>query len=145
MRPNSIVQFERFYLGALVVGLVNAALTWSQTQAMLADPALNPAGLGTGFILTTMAFSIAIPLLLWYFIAKRGSNIAKWILVVLFGIGLIGMLFTMGGAAAPSGIGLILTLVTTVMQGYAIFMLFKPDAVAWLDGRGGPTNPDTFR
>jgi F0F1-type ATP synthase membrane subunit c/vacuolar-type H+-ATPase subunit K len=145
MRPASIILFERLYLGAIGIGLINAALSWSQTQAMMANPEVNPAGFGTGFILTTMAFSVAIPLLLWYFIARRGSNIAKWILVVLFGIGLIMMLATLGGAAAPSGLSLIITLVITALQGVAIFMLFKPDAVAWLSSGTGPTNPDTFR
>lgn len=144
MRPHSIVQFERFYLGALVVGLVNSALQWNHTQDMLAnDPAMQAAGLGSGFLISTMVIGLAIPLLLWYFIAKRGSNIAKWILVVLFGLGLIGLLMTFNNPMMPGGIAFILSIVSVAMQAYAVLMLFKPDAVAWLTGRG-PTNPDTF-
>jgi hypothetical protein len=145
MRPASIVQFERFYLGAMGVGLINNVLSWNQTQAMMADPALNPAGFGSGFQLGIMAISIAISLLLWYFIAKRGSNIAKWILVVLFGIGLIGILMSLSTMMAMGPIAMVLSLVGFAMQAYAVFMLFKPDAVAWLEGGAGPTNPDTFR
>lgn len=134
MRPESIVMFERLYLGALAVAVVNFALTWNSTQEYMAnDPAVAAAGLGNGFLISTMLLSFAIPLLLWYFIAKRGSNIAKWILVVLFGFGLISMIFSFGTMMAMSGpIGLIGALLTTALQAGAVYMLFKPDAVEWL-------------
>ncbi len=134
MRPESIIMFERLYLGALVVGLVNAVINWSSTQAYMAnDPAVAASGLGSGFLISTMLIGFAIPLLLWYFIAKRGSNIAKWVLVVLFVLGLISMLFSFGAMLAMNGtIGLVGALLTTVLQAAAVYMLFKPDAVAWL-------------
>lgn len=146
MRPESIVNFERFYLGALVVGLINFVISWGSMQEMMtSDPAVAAAGLGTGFLVTTAGFSLLIPLILWYFIARRGSNIAKWILVVLFALGLV---FTipalLGSTPVPGGtIGLVLTLVTLAMQAYAVYMLFKPDAVAWLKGEG-PVDPGAF-
>lgn len=144
MRPASIIQFERFYLGALAIGLGNSALTWNKAQDMLAnDPNMAAVGLGSGFLISTMVIGLAIPLLLWYFVAKRGSNIAKWILVVLFGLGLIGILMSLASPMLGT-LSLVMTLITTAMQGYAVFMLFKPDAVAWLTGDNGPPNPDTF-
>ncbi len=134
MRPESIVMFERLYLGALALGVVNLALSWSSTQEYMAnDPAVAAAGLGSGFFISTTLMGFAIPLLLWYFIAKRGSNIAKWILVVLFGFGLISMLFSFSTMMAMRGtIGLIGVLLLTALQAGAVYMLFKPDAVAWL-------------
>lgn len=144
MRPTSIVQFERFYLGALVVGVINNILNWSRSTEMLNDPSVQAAGLGSGFLVSTMVIGLIIPLLLWYFIAKRGSNIAKWILVVLFGLGLIGVLVSFSAMRAMGTIATVLGLLALAMQGYAVFMLFKPDAVAWLTGGSGPTNPDTF-
>jgi hypothetical protein len=146
MRPTSIVQFERFYLGALVVGLVNNALNWSRTQAMLAaDPnvAAAGAGFGSGFMMVTIVASLAISLLLWYFVAKRGSNIAKWIVTVLTGLGLISVLFSIGTMLSMGILATALGLVALGMQVYAVYMLFRPDAVAWLEGKG-PTNTDIF-
>ncbi len=134
MRPESIIKFERLYLGALVVGVVNAVLSWSSTQAYMAnDPALAASGLGSGFLISTIVIGFAIPLLLWYFIAKRGSNIAKWILVVLFGLGLISMVLSFSTMMAMNGtIGVIGALLTTALQAGAVYMLFQPDAAEWL-------------
>lgn len=144
MRPTSIINFERFYLGALALGVVNSAMSWSQAQEMLtADPNIAAAGLGSGFLITTMAIGIIIPLLLWYFIARRGSNIAKWILVVLFGIGLLGLLASFANPLTPGGLTMVLSLATTALQAYAVYLLFQADAVAWLTG-AGPVDPDAF-
>lgn len=136
MRPDSIIKFERFYLGALAVGVVNAALGWGATQEYMAkDPAVAAAGLGSGFLISTMVIGFAIPLLLWYFIAKRGSNIAKWILVALFAFGLLGLVFSFNQTLAIHGaMGLVFGLIAFVLQAAAVFMLFKPDAVEWLTG-----------
>ncbi len=144
MRPASIVTFERFYLGAIVLGLVNNAVNWSQTQEIMASsPEVAAAGLGTGFLVTTMLIGLAIPLLLWYFITRRASNIAKWILVVLFAIGLIGLLMSFTSPLMPGGLAMALGLISVALQAYAVYMLFRPDAVAWLSG-SGPVDPGTF-
>lgn len=144
MRPTSITTFERFYLGALVVGLINNVLNWSQATAVLNDPSVQAAGLGTGFLVSTMVIGLAIPLLLWYFITRRASNIAKWILVVLFGFGLIGVLMSFSAMMAMGTLPMVLGLIALALQAYAVFMLFKPDAVAWLNAGGGGVDPNTF-
>lgn len=146
MRPESIVSFERFYLGGVVVGLVNTMLTWGDMQAELAsDPAIAEAGWGTGFMVASVAFTFLIQLLFWYLIARRGSNIAKWVMTVLF---VLGLVFTvpmlMGMAPMPGGTtALVLSLAITILQGIAIYFLFRPDAVAWLKGET-KVDPGTF-
>ncbi len=144
MRPTSITTFERFYLGALVIGLINNVLNWSQATAVLNDPSVQAAGLGTGFLVSTMVIGLAIPLLLWYFITRRASNIAKWILVVLFAFGLIGVLMSFSAMMAMGTLPMVLGLIALALQAYAVFMLFKPDAVAWLNAGGGGVDPNTF-
>jgi hypothetical protein len=70
-RPNSIIWFERVFLGSLLLGLVNSVLTWSSMTAQMA--ATPGAGmLGSNFLIGSMAIGIIINLLLWYFIARRG-------------------------------------------------------------------------
>ena len=91
MRPTSIVLFERLFLLSLAIALVNGFLQYDALVAQVGnDPALAQLGWGSGAILVVMAISLLIPLLLWYFIARRASNIAKWILVVMT---LLGLLF----------------------------------------------------
>ena len=144
MRPASIVNFERLYLGALVVGLINTVLTF---EATLAEVRAQPGAetMGSTIFYISLAIGFLIPVLLWYFVARRASVVAKWIVVVLFLVGIAGFLIGISQPTAPNGIALILGIVSMLMQAGAVWMLFRPDAKAWFaDGRGGP-DPEVFR
>lgn len=134
MRPQSILNFEKLYLGSLVIGVINYALSYDQVMADLqSDPAVAELGLASsGFVLAMAAFGWGISLLFWYFIARRASNIAKWILVVITAIGLLAIPGTLSELA---GLALVLTLLTTVVQLVAIAMLFRADAKRWLENK----------
>lgn len=129
-RPLSIVNFERCYLGALIVGAVNAALNW---QRYLEMPAVQQAqaSIGGWYLPATTGLGFLIPLLLWYFAARRASVVAKWIVVVLFGLGAFGLLagFLLGTMAA--GLGGVLSVVAFVLNAVAVWLLFQPDARVW--------------
>ena len=130
MRPASIVNFERLYLAAIAIGLVNTILSWDRSVAMLASqPGMD---FGPGFLVGTVVAGLIIQLLLWYFIARRGSSVAKWVLVLLFVLGLIFV------ATSPpiGGIATILGVVTLLLDLAAIWMLFRPDARSWCAGGG---------
>jgi isoprenylcysteine carboxyl methyltransferase (ICMT) family protein YpbQ len=144
MRPESIVNFERFYVAGIVVGLVNTAVSWNDMKAEIASDAAV-AGMGNGVLVATVGFTFLIQLLFWYLIARCASNIAKWIMIVLFVVGLLFIIPMLFGSIPVSGgtIGLLFTIAITVLQGYAIYFLFKPDAVAWLKGEG-PVDPNAF-
>ncbi len=144
MRPESIVNFERFYVAGIVVGLINTVVSWNDMQAEVASDAAV-AHMGTGVLVATVGFTFLIQLLFWYLIARRASNIAKWIMIVLFVVGLLFIIPMLFGSIPVSGgtIGLLFTLAITALQGYAIYFLFKPDAVAWLKGEG-PVDPNAF-
>jgi glucan phosphoethanolaminetransferase (alkaline phosphatase superfamily) len=144
MRPASIVNFERLYLGALALGVANTILSWDQALASIrAQP--NSAVLGPNFLLITAVAGVLIQLLLWYFIARRASVVAKWIFVVLFVIGLVAFVAGLARTGFPGGVEGILGVLTMLMQVAAVWMLFRPDANAWFsDGRGGP-DPEVVR
>lgn len=130
MRPNSIILFERLFLGSLVIGIINAYLSWDTTMdALAADP--NTAGLGAGFTYGVLAFSFGTNLLLWFLVARKASKVAKWILIVFFGIGLIAMPSSLGTLSPLSAA---VAVVITVMQGVGLFMLFRPEAKKWFAG-----------
>ena len=147
LRPLSIINFERCYLGALLIGLINSFIT---IPAMLRTPQLAQASatLGTGFLYITATVGILITLLLWYFAARRASIVAKWIIVVFFAIGALGMIRNLAtgfrGIVGP--LPAVLSIVGFVLQAVAVYLLFKPDAKAWFADRGRAVNVgDTFR
>ena len=146
MRPKSIELFEKVYLGAIAVGLVNTFLSWSQVSAMLNDPRMKAVGMGSGTLMFGLVVGILIPLLLWYFIARRASNVAKWIYVALTALGLFGFLSSLANPLVPKGLVTVLGLTAVGLQVYGAWLLFRPDAMAWLESKGanGPGDPTTF-
>lgn len=143
MRPASITKFDQLYLGAMALGIANTVLNYDNTMAQLeADPAVAAAGMaGPGFMLAATAFGFAISLLLWFFISRRASNIAKWILLVLT---LIGTLMMPLGLAAVPLVQAVIAVAITVMQIAALWFLFRPDAKAWFEHGPGGMDPAAF-
>lgn len=134
MRPDSIILFERLYLGALALGLVNLFVSWDRSIALMtSDPGAAALGDPATFILVVFVISFGVSLTLWYFAARRRSRVAKWILTVLFVLGL----FSLPGSIAQgvfSGIGGLFAAAAWLLQAVALFMLFRPDSNAWFRG-----------
>ncbi|KQM85278.1 hypothetical protein ASE67_12630 [Sphingomonas sp. Leaf23] len=133
MRPSSIIRFDRLYLASIAVGLIGNVIEWPLTMARLAE---NPDTAALGSTATVaaggmIAVGVLIALLLWFFIAQRGSTVAKWILVAftVFAIGSLAVGFSSGAVILDAG-G-ILRLVAVALQTAAVVFLFRPDAAAW--------------
>ncbi len=133
MRPNSIVQFDRFYLGSLVLAVINSALSMQDT---LSDPRIASSGLGLGFLVGVQVFSFALILLLWFFISRNASNLAKWILTVLTVVGVLMTIPTLPTLAGRGLLGTAAVVVITGLQIVAVVFLFRPDAKAWFARKG---------
>lgn len=142
-KPDSIVLFDRLFLGSMALGILNFVFEWSKTKAALVNsPEIAAAGLGTGFIIATFVGGMILNLIIWYFISARASKIAKWIFTVFFVVGLLFILTSLNNPLGPKGIALAGTLVITALQGAATYMLFRPDAIAWFDSKH--VDPGTF-
>ena len=142
-KPDSIIFFDRLFLGGLVLGVLNFMFAWSDTSAKLtSSPEFAATGFGTGFLIASFAIGMIINLIIWYFISAKASKIAKWILVVFFALGLLSMLSNLQNPLGPQGLSLAVALVITVIQGAAVYMLFRPDSIAWFNR--APVDPDTF-
>ena len=152
MRPRSIIWFERFFLASLLLSLLNTGLSFGTLMALLnADPIIGGTGYAEVAMIATAGIRFGIQLLLWFLIARKASNIAKWILVALTVLGIASLipsiwmlmeyelttLMEEGGAVT-----LTVTFLITVLQIAAIFYLFRPDAKAWLES-SGKTAPDS--
>ena len=146
MRPQSIELFEKVFLGSIALGLVNTALSWGALTASLQGAGNPAATMGPSLMIFSIALSLVISLLLWFFIARRASNVAKWIYVVITAIGVFGVLSSLANPLMPKGLTMIGGFVATGLQVFAAWLLFKPDAVAWLESKGatGPGDPSTF-
>lgn len=144
-KPDSIIWFDRLFLGSMVLGALNFIFGWNALSAKItASPEFAATGFGTGFILVSAVIGMIINLIFWYFVSARGSKVAKWILTVFFAIGLLSIVNNLNNPLGPQGIQLVVTLIITVAQGAAIYMLFRPDSAAWFS-RKPPVDPDTFR
>lgn len=141
-RPQSIIWFERCFLGAIGIGLVNSALNWSKIQAAV-DATPGATALPSGFMAGTIIAGLIINLLLWFFAARRGSNVAKWIIVVFVGLGFIAVLRSLVSVVAAPTTN-IFTYVALALQVVGLWMLFRPDAKAWFAGRRDDDLTQTF-
>ncbi len=132
-KPPSIARFEQFYWASIIIGLINTALNWGRAKAMLAT---NPLTANAGWILPlTQLLGLGIAVLLWFFIVRRPSVVAKWVQVVFAAIGVFSLVMALfailtGGAAV--GTQVVLGLIANALYIAAAVMLFKPDAKLWL-------------
>ncbi len=132
MRPKSIILFERLYLASLVIMAINFFWSFDTMVAQIQrDPAMGPLGWGGGAMIAIFAASMAISLLLWFFVARRGSAIAKWILVIFAVIGVWSLSNTFTEISSAQ---LIAPLLVTVLQIAATILLFRADAKPWFAG-----------
>lgn len=134
MRPQSIIRFEQAYLASIVVWAVNAALGWrvqmATVEASFAQmPEMIPAG--RAMLIGFTLFALFVSLLLWYFTARKASEVTKWIIVALFGLSAVGLPFSLAGIETTGFLPAALNIVTFVLNGFAVWMLFRPDASAW--------------
>lgn len=131
-KPPSIVRFEQFYWASVILGLLNTALNWNTSRATLAaNPLLANA---TWFLPLMQIIGLAIAVLLWVFIVRRPSVVAKWVQVVFAAFGAFGVLsalFLVGVGRAPLSLQLAIGLIGNILYVAAAVMLFKPDAKVW--------------
>ena len=129
MRPQSISTFQRLYLAGIAVSIVGFILDFNKmANATLSGEPVNPTILIVGF-----GISIAIYLLLWFLVARKASNIARWVIVVVFILGLAGLPAALG---PPFGLTKALALLLTALHLAAIVFLFRKDASDWLAHKG---------
>ena len=133
-RPASIVLFEKLYIAVIVIGVIGVALSWNSLSAIAGAQPGVPASAASGFL---------IPLLLLYFIARRASNVAKWIFVVLTAFSLYSFVAGLANPVMPKGLLLAVNVVSLALTLYCAWLLFRPDAKAWLDSKGGDVRGDT--
>lgn len=132
MKPESIRRFDMFFLASLALLAVGFFITFDATvRAMQAQTAAQGVEVGSGFVLALFAAVLAIDLLLWFLVSRKGVAIAKWLLVALLVIDLFGLPSLLsGGLTTPR----MISLLRIALEAVAVALLFRPDAKTWFAG-----------
>jgi hypothetical protein len=137
--------FERLFLASLVLSVVTFVISYDATMNELAgEPSMVRLGLGSEILIGAMVVSTAIYLLLWFLIARKASNLAKWFLVVFTALGVASLVYSLATGGLATDLNAMLGTAYYVLAVSALAFLFKPDAVAWLGGESaaGPEAHD---
>lgn len=135
MRPKSIVNYEYCYLGAVLLGIVVTAMTWSANNATQEVEQIRGM-LGASFLPIFYVFVYTLSLALWYFTARAPNAVAKWIVVGWFVLSLIGFGMAMAAGNLPNDLPGFVAVAALVLNAAAVWMLFRPDARAWFGETG---------
>ena len=130
MRPKSIVHYEYAYLGSVLLGIVVTAMTWTANNATQEVEQIH-AVLGASFLPIFYVFIYTLSLALWYFTARVPNAVAKWIVVGWFALSVIGFGFAIIVGNVPSDVPGWIAVGALVLNAVAVYLLFRPDAVAW--------------
>ena len=136
MRPASKLTFGRLYLVATGLGLVNSIMAMDGfRQKVAAAPAIAKLGVSDSAIdiaiWGVMGFTVLLPLLLWFLVAHRASNVAKWVLLVWT----VSTLYMLPSSLSQAGgLGVLVIVAIEALRIVAISFLFRADARAWLEG-----------
>lgn len=130
VRPKSIVQFEQVFWAIIVLSIVAVAVGWSDMMSTV-DIQRAVAKAGMVVVYVPVAIGLAIQLLFWYFIARRGSVIAKWIYVVFTVPSALWSALGLAQGKAPDTVQALITGSLIVLQLIAVVLLFRADTKPW--------------
>lgn len=127
MRPVSIVWFERLYALAILTGAIQALAVvheiidearWTGTRAAAAY--------------AMIAVGLAIPTVLLWLVARRASDVARWLIVLLVAMAVAVLALRIASGRMAWGVFDLASLVQHALAVAAVAMTFRPDARAWL-------------
>jgi LPXTG-motif cell wall-anchored protein len=127
--PRSIAHFELLaYLGLLV----DMISTPFESVVAIRDPSAST-GAKIGTVVGGIIGIVILGLLIWL-IARRRKNWARWLFLVLYGIGLVFFVFTLGHSGRLiDG----LNALQGVLWAVALYFAFSTDAHAWFNAAPG--------
>jgi hypothetical protein len=143
MRPASIVLFGRFYLASIALAFAYGILSALGLATALRNADVAP---GTMPLLSVVVagVTVLIKLLLWYGAGRRRWMVARWLIVILFVIGAFTVLRSFAFYLRWGPLILIPLATGLLLQGIAIFWLFRPDSSAWFRREPMEALRDTF-
>lgn len=143
MRPQSIIRFGLYYLASMAVLGMHLGVNYYTLSLRTLESGSNTSSLLTGYLLIS-----SITFLFWFFIARRASNPAKWILAALVTIGLIEFCGFVLASSVASVFGSVFAFnaLIRLLLCIGVAFLFRRDAAEWLRSKGQqePIDVTTF-
>lgn len=127
-KPRSIVRFEWLYLAGVAAWLVAAMVKFS----VVGIPSRPP----LPFIVLGLALVVALQAFIWFFIARRGSNLVRWLLCVFVVFALLGLPDSWAKGLQIGMVYAALSISPTILQTAALLMLYGKGARLWLSHKG---------
>ncbi|MCT2401344.1 hypothetical protein [Novosphingobium mangrovi (ex Huang et al. 2023)] len=141
-RPPSIRMFGYLIFGATVISVGLLLIYYGELRA----DALSQGRSAASPLLAVM-WVIGYNLCFWVAIARRASNIARWLLLGLTALGLLNQFLEYDSYLRLGSFYLATTVVASLVQIAAVAILFRRDAAHWLCNRGTmePDEAEIFR
>ena len=140
--PRSIRYFEVCSLGAIVIEMIDAVLSYDQADSEQTVAQLYEIGFGMPF----MPFYVGILVLIWTLLvtlivltSRRHSNTAKWILIILTAGALFPLIEDIMQGRA--GFESTLSWIATAVQLVGIYYLFTAEGRSWFRLQPAETQP----
>lgn len=133
MRPQSIILFERLYIASIVLSLIGALAMMQVLPSITPNIPAGAAAFIPTVVIGSALFGLAIGLLLLYFVARRGSDVARWIFVAFFLFALVGLVrrtFGHSPIVLPAWLNG-LSLLQILLHAGCVWLLFRPDSKIW--------------
>jgi hypothetical protein len=155
VRPESIRQFDYFYLGATAFGLLSFLAGYGRESSILtyafgfqAELLVDLVVLGAirWSLLVGLLVTLVAPLALWYLTALRANQTTRWIVAawgVLDALRLLFLLYLLGWLVVARfpveswvWYAMLFGVVAEMLRLGAVFFLFPEDAGEWFLSRG---------
>jgi len=110
--PDTIKYFERCFLGSIAIGMV---------IAVAGDPGL----------MFFQFIGLAIMTLLILLTSRKKSNIAKWLLTIMFAFGMLIYIPSLMAILQEGIITGLLSIINTLLQCVGLYFLFHKESRIW--------------
>lgn len=121
MRPKSVILAEQLYLFGTALLLASSLMVW--------QPLVD--AYGTGLAAGVTAFTVGAFLLLILLTTRRGSRIARALLLMLTALGTASLLYQVGTGQVALGILGVVNVVQVVLTIVGAVLLLRPNAAIW--------------
>jgi hypothetical protein len=143
MLAPSLLLSERLYILKILRGLVVGVFSlWPFSTTISPADALSAIQRIVPFILIiSKAFGLIVSLLLPDFIARRASDVANRIFIVFFALDAVSLIRDFTGCFSIAGWMHRLSLLPAAIEAVMLWLLFRPEAKAWI---AGPSRPPRY-
>lgn len=123
--PQNVARFEILMYLSIVMTVLIGVLDFSRFAPIV----------GPRFIVGTVVATVAVTALIVWLIARRRQNWARWLLLVLFVIGIPGYAMAFFELAQDAIVTTAMSFMRVILQAAALYYVFTGDARDWFHRR----------